>query len=155
MSTGYNYEDSLTLGAFRGQLSDFSQSLATARREGEFSLPSDSRYLGARWRKLTHFPRIFLTFLRYKIGYDWVVLIILGVSMALLSALVDYIIDSLNTARLRVYDHANRINVFLSVSYCLSAYIPKCYCCCLVHRLALYVPGTAAVCCRIHKTYFY
>ena len=151
MSTGYNYEESLTLGVFRGQLSDFSQSLATARREGMSSLPSDSGYFSTRWKKLTHFPRLSLNFLRYKIGYDWLVLIILGVSMALLSASVDYIIDSLHTARLRVYDHANGINVFLSVSYShMSQYtvqlllllfssscgsLPPWCCCCLLWDL--------------------
>ena len=157
-SNGYKYEESLTLGVFRGQLSDFSQSLAASRREGESSLPSDAGYLGPRWRKLTHFPRIILDFLRYKIGYDWLVLIILGVLMALLSASVDYVIDSLHTARLRVYDHANRINVFLSVSYLVSRYCHKyyyCCCCCLVLCVGFHIPGVAAVCCRIHKAYLY
>ena len=116
MSVGYNYEDSLTHGVFRGQLSDFSEKLASLRKDSELTSSRDKYFSGKKWRRVTHFPRKFLDFMRYKIGYDWVILIILGVLMALLSASVDYIIDSLHIARLRIYDHAYKTNVILSVS---------------------------------------
>lgn len=117
MSVGYNYEDSLTHGVFRGQLSDFSEKLASLRKDSDVTSSSNNAYFsGKKWRRVTHFPRKLLNFMRYKIGYDWVILIILGVLMALLSASVDYVIDSLHIARLRVYDHAYNTNVILSVS---------------------------------------
>ena len=128
MSEGYKYEESLTHGAFKGELSNFSANLAKERRNSgfQFSLSTSKYFSGRRWRKYTKFPRAVLNFLRYKVGYDWVILIILGVLMALLSAGVDYLIDSINIARLRIYDHAYQLNVFLSVS-CVKAFIVPCF----------------------------
>ncbi|KAI6656410.1 hypothetical protein LOD99_1206 [Oopsacas minuta] len=115
MSVGYTYEESLTHGVFKGQLSDFSVKLATTRRDSDPDFNKKPRYFsGKKWRRVLHFPKLFLNIMRYRIGYDWVILIILGVLMALLSATVDYIIDSLHTARLRVYDYANSVHVVLS-----------------------------------------
>ncbi|RWS27823.1 chloride channel protein 2-like protein [Leptotrombidium deliense] len=113
------YEHTLMYGQYREDLGQFAKRQAKRIRdhrkyeEQVLSKKGLKKYKSAWKRKLRDYFSIFWKYTFSRIGEDWVFLALLGIIMALLSFLMDRVIELCSETRMRLYNDLTGNNIFL------------------------------------------